>query len=186
MKLFIFFLAPFFLNFGSQAFAAESVQLTLIRKFSYQDIDLFCNPTQINYAIAEKLFLKILIENGQVISGLLRSPTSGQTLHFSTKEIQAIEIGKDFAGRIWVTSLSLNSRQLDWIFRQSSTTVLCAPPKKLQTLSPSPFTYIFDLADIIEARPPAIKSSSLGQFSGKRVDGHLYSARLRLIQERTR
>lgn len=158
----------------------EVLWLKLEKLFSYRDIQKFCSTMD----FPPRIFLGIELANGCAKAVVLKTDTFepfSRKLFFTQNESKEVKIGLDSKGRKWVESFKLNFRQIEWIFNNAGGFDKCSPSQKLATLNPSNFTYFFDLSQSGGEQPTFL--SSLGEFSGKRQDGHFYEASLQFIQK---
>ena len=167
------------------SYATDIVWLKLAPIFTYKDASTSCSTTPSTVVIGQ-LYFGAEVEGDVVTKAVLKDNTIEvltDRIYFDAVERQRIEILRDSSGRLWLKTLPLTPRLLNWVFfnADAGSQTECKLPQPLITISPAPFTFDFDIDGLGESL--SFSDSRTGKFSGKRKDGTGYTATLRFTQE---
>ena len=130
----------------------------------------------------------IMILSGGPMMGGPRGDASRLTLDDGealAEELPGIEVHRDELGRVWVKSLGLSARLLNWfVFNAGGGFENCKPSQPLATIGPVPFSFRFSM-DGLGAGAVSTESTH-GKFSGTLKDGGAFQAGLSLRQSQYR
>jgi len=158
--------------------AAEILWLKLTPTFAYKDISTICStglaPTT--------LYFGAELENLQVNRAVLKDNNVDvitDKIFFLPEELSGIELYRDGMGRVWLKTLPLTARLLNWfLFNAGAGIPECKPSQPLLTVGPIPFSYSFAVEGLGEGGVSA--ESTFGKLFGNRKDGGAYQAELSL------
>lgn len=168
-----------------RAHGTEIMWLKIAPIFAYKDVSTSCSTSPSSVVIGQ-LYFGAEVENMVVKRASLKDNTIEvitDRIYFDERDLKGIELFRDKRGRLWLKTLPLSVRLLNWVFinADSGSTSECKLPQSLLTLGPAPYTFDFDVEGLWESL--SYSDSRTGKFGGQRKDGTNYAASLRFTQE---
>lgn len=167
------------------AYGSEVMWLKIAPIFSYKDVSTSCSTSPSSVVVGQLYFGAevegLVVKRASLKDNLIEVITD--RIYFEERELSGIELFRDKRGQLWLKSLPMSARLLNWAFfnADSGSTSDCKLTQSLLTIGPAPYTFDFDVDGLWESL--SFSDSRTGKFGGQRKDGSAYTASLRFTQE---